>query len=402
MNNIRYCPQLPQPASYFASSRLFFVPEFSPRTGCSGTVMNVNIWCCKPKTSNFGIRIVIGFEPVLTCVHHAEARSAELWSCIATAIVPEFEVHKNLRTHTVNVSIEAVYGNVVCDSLTFGYFTYRPPMQRRILRRHESDQPFEKVTLEFVKDPAQLNLTGEEKRGRRKLVKCIREQYGDTLRLSFRTIRQEDYDKEPQSAVISCIYRTDTEPHPTTWFTSVDMIRLVEYIVQDQFNADEKSRIRRNLESLAPITISKSTKETKAFFEVLMNFSTPMPRVIEKDIKVFKWADLAHGLKKIMEKYSWFTVPEEQSSTAPSPLSAKSSTLLVHNTHGNAPPPYSLTAFVPSADTSYSASSNWRQDNPVATTVDPSSLLLPQNSMIESPAAGDNNQIPAYEPPFQV
>lgn len=154
-----------------------------------------------------------------------------------------------------------------------------------------------------MENPADLDLTKEEKSGRRKLVRCIREQYGDTLRLSFKTIRQEDYDKKPQSAVISCIYRTDTEPHPTTWFTSVDMIRLVEYIVQDHFNTDEKGRIRRNLESLAPTTISKSTKETKAFFEVLMNFSAPMPRVIEKDIKVFKWADLPLGLKKIMEKY---------------------------------------------------------------------------------------------------
>lgn len=124
MNNISCFSEPPQAAQYIASSWLFDVLEFSPRMGRSGTVMNVNILYHNPTNSKFLARIVFGFEPVYTLLHSLEPRSQASWSCTATAIVPEFEVHKNLSTHTVNVSIEAVKDNVVCDSVTFGYFTY--------------------------------------------------------------------------------------------------------------------------------------------------------------------------------------------------------------------------------------------------------------------------------------
>lgn len=44
--------------------------------------------------------------------------------------------------------------------------------------------------------------------------------------------------------------------------------------------------MRRNLQRCKPDTISKTKPATEDFFAVLMNFPTPKPRHIEKDIKV--------------------------------------------------------------------------------------------------------------------
>ncbi|KAI0000558.1 hypothetical protein BJV77DRAFT_395721 [Russula vinacea] len=123
---------------------------------------------------------------------------------------------------------------------------------------------------------------------------------GDTVYLSFCHISPEAYVEEPKTVAISCIYRKETRE---TWYTSVDMIRLVEYIAQSQFSSEEKSRIRRNLEFLHPTTVTRTGMPQ--FFQILMDFPIPKPRVIEKDIKVFQWNSLEAGLKKVLEKYTW-------------------------------------------------------------------------------------------------
>ncbi|KAI0305422.1 hypothetical protein B0F90DRAFT_1815057 [Multifurca ochricompacta] len=338
---------------------MFYVLNYAPRVGWSGTKVAVETLFYNIGWHNeVHIRIVIGFKPIPTDIENVGGNMANLWRC--TGLVPEFEVHKNSLGHTVAITIQALdKWNTVLDSVTFGYFTYwehgkhhifligpcrpkrfqqvfllyqssqspahpmlytgairnfTPPsdplltlfLQAEACRsrflKHETSQEgdFEKIFLEFAEDPTDLgkNLTEEELRLRRRLVRFLCKQDGDTLRISFHTIRQEDYDE--RLLVISCIYREDIHE---TCFTSVDVIRLVGYLVQANFNADERSRIRRNLEFLHPITVSKT--RMASLFQLLMDFPAPKPRNIEKDLKVFKWDTLVDGLNKVMEKYSF-------------------------------------------------------------------------------------------------
>ncbi|KKF95447.1 hypothetical protein CFO_g2212 [Ceratocystis platani] len=71
-----------------------------------------------------------------------------------------------------------------------------------------------------------------------------------------------------------------------------------------RFTVEEKNRIRRNLEGFKPATVGKAKPDTEEFFKVIMGFSNPKPRNIEKDVKVFAWSALENALKKIISKYS--------------------------------------------------------------------------------------------------
>jgi len=98
----------------------------------------------------------------------------------------------------------------------------------------------------------------------------------------------------------------DKERHP--WenqcvFTSVDIIKLLELIVEVDFDVSEKNRIRRNLECLHPETVKKEGN-TQSFFNQAMTYSQPKVRNIEKDIKVFLWKDISRACKKIIGKYA--------------------------------------------------------------------------------------------------
>jgi hypothetical protein len=174
-----------------------------------------------------------------------------------------------------------------------------PERHRQVLRRlGEGQGGHFKVILEFSIHPKDLgrSLTKEELNLHRGLVRCFCKREGDTLRISLESTRQEEYDE--RLVVISCIYRDDTRD---TWYTSVDMIRLVEYIVQAPLTPEEKSRIRRNLESLHPTTVSKASMPR--LFQMIMDFPPPKPRIIEKDIKIFQWGTLQEGLNKVLVKY---------------------------------------------------------------------------------------------------
>jgi hypothetical protein len=190
-------------------------------------------------------------------------------------------------------------GNVQVHATQQAHTHSTPEHYRQVLRRPgEQGGHVKGVTLDFATDPADLgkSLTKEELNLRRRLVRFLCKKEGDTLRVSFHPIRQEEYDE--RLVVISCIYRDDT---CDTCYTSVDMIRLVEYIVQAPLAPEEKSRIRRNLEFLHPTTVSKATMPR--FFQVIMDFPSPKPRIIEKDIKIFQWDTLVAGLNKVLDKY---------------------------------------------------------------------------------------------------
>jgi len=173
---------------------------------------------------------------------------------------------------------------------------------KRILRRHEC-KPGKGLSLVSFKLEGDLralgkDLSDEEIARSRRLVRFIRKEEGNTLRLFFYPIRQEDY--EEGFFVISCIY--DEDDFRDTWCTSVDMMRLLGYISQDKTADQEKGRIRRNLEFLRPSTVTRNGERHK-LFQTIMDMPMPKPRTIEKSVKVFRWNSLVPGLNKVMEKY---------------------------------------------------------------------------------------------------
>ncbi|KDQ57740.1 hypothetical protein JAAARDRAFT_47599 [Jaapia argillacea MUCL 33604] len=154
----------------------------------------------------------------------------------------------------------------------------------------------------------------ERKVGRR-LIRFTKEREEHVVRVWCRPISQAEYHE--QDIVVSCIYRAETG---TCYITSVDIIYLLERFVDSEFKVEEKNRIRRNLEGLRPMTTSKHKKGCQAFFQMIMDFPTPKPRTIEKDLKVFEWRVLAQALDKIIGRYSLYTLGAEQNDAAISPL----------------------------------------------------------------------------------
>jgi hypothetical protein len=131
---------------------------------------------------------------------------------------------------------------------------------------------------------------------------------GDNVQLSFRCISPEEYTEN--LFVISCIYyelismddkTKEIATRGERWYTSVEILRLVEYIADGKSPSEDKSRNRRNLEFIGPTTVARLTMPQ--FFQLIMGFPIPRPRGIEKDIKVFPWSSLEAGLNKVMEKY---------------------------------------------------------------------------------------------------
>lgn len=184
--------------------------------------------------------------------------------------------------------------------------------KRRLRRLQESDSgiDFEPVSLILPTKPSLAdlgNLTKEEERAGRRLVAFDRKVVGDSIQLTFRRISPEEYTE--RLFVMSCIYHKETLKDEKAkekvtrerWYTSVEILKLVEYIADGESSSNDKSRNRRNLEFIKPTTVSRAG--LPQFFQLLMDFPIPKPRGIEKDIKVFPWDSLEAGLKKVMEKY---------------------------------------------------------------------------------------------------
>lgn len=142
--------------------------------------------------------------------------------------------------------------------------------------------------------------TPEEIEDERRLVSFSFTRISPTdYEVTFDPIKKKDFtNNEP---IISCILWKERNMHIAT---SVDIILILEYLVQESFTIEEKNRVRRNLLSLKPLTVSKSDKHCERFFKLLMNMENPRPRNIEKDLKVFKWSDLIDAFNKVISKYS--------------------------------------------------------------------------------------------------
>lgn len=157
-----------------------------------------------------------------------------------------------------------------------------------------------KIILEFATPVESMCLGWEDQEidtGRR-LVRFTSQQEDCRLKISCECITQEEYSEG--DVVISCIYRKDTG---SCYVTSVDIIFLLEGLVGETFEIEEKNRIRRNLEGFRPNTVSKNRSGSENFFSQIMNFPAPKPRNIEKDVKVFDWKTLPQAIDKILSKY---------------------------------------------------------------------------------------------------
>ena len=147
----------------------------------------------------------------------------------------------------------------------------------------------------------------EERRIGRRLVRFSRVQEGCTLRVACEPILPSAYTEG--ETVVSCIFRppewagAGDPPVSQCCITSVDIIFLLECLVGDVFNIEERNRIRRNVEGYRPKTVSKNKPGSEEFFQKIMDFPAPKPRNIEKDVKVFDWAVLPQALDKIISKY---------------------------------------------------------------------------------------------------
>ncbi|KAL8929985.1 MAG: hypothetical protein Q9172_000217 [Xanthocarpia lactea] len=139
------------------------------------------------------------------------------------------------------------------------------------------------------------NWTLEEKTAKRRLVQFKRSQSGSTVTTSFAPVET----CVKKSGTISCILWDER-----CVVTSVDTIRLIEFLVASQTDVNEKNRIRRNVEKFQPTTIHKDVPETGALFRLIMEFMDPKPRNIAKPVKVFLWHILATAITKVIEKYS--------------------------------------------------------------------------------------------------
>lgn len=171
-------------------------------------------------------------------------------------------------------------------------------------------QAFNPYTLYSPDSKARLHLKGnldnvakdwseEELEARRKIIIFNREQKGNDIYADFKVVTQSEWKNHPRT--VNCIWWAEKKE---AYVTSVDTILLLESLVAARFTVEEKNRIRRNLEGFKPLTVSKAKADSEEFFKVIMGFSNPKPRNIEKDVKVFPWKVLSVALQKIISKYS--------------------------------------------------------------------------------------------------
>lgn len=149
------------------------------------------------------------------------------------------------------------------------------------------------------------NWTPEERAVKRRVVRFWREQNWTTITVWFQPLRADERSLpyERNELRISCLY---WEKENNYYLTSVDTICLLELVLdKTSFETEEKNRIRRNLQSCEPCTISKDKDEPgyEDFFDLIMAFTNPKPTKIKKSVKVFRWDKLEECLNKILSKY---------------------------------------------------------------------------------------------------
>ncbi|KAF7983250.1 hypothetical protein HWV62_22868 [Athelia sp. TMB] len=341
-------------------SDLVLVLGWTPTEGEQGQRINVNIDFTRRLDHYVKLRIVVGRRAIATQVRELSDQSNGRWKL--EGIVPPF-VKQRAVSPMVPIAVQVVdQHDVVLQSVTFGKFTYwesqcvpgsplglaagrkrehiktediplpakrvptLPPSARERSKRrfpHARERPERRSNLGSIRDRHDVDSSSiygskailellsplgklahdwdeQEMRQGRRLVRFHKIRKGNQLKVTCSATTPEEYSGHGDP-VISCIRRGDgVEGYCVT---SVDIIFLLERLVGDSFQVEEKNRIRRNLEGLRPTTISKHKVGSERFFQRIMDFPEPKPRNIEKDVKVFDWDRLPEALDKIISKY---------------------------------------------------------------------------------------------------
>ncbi|KAG1445389.1 hypothetical protein G6F46_011974 [Rhizopus delemar] len=150
----------------------------------------------------------------------------------------------------------------------------------------------------------------ERQAGRRIVLFTLKTEYpvpGSNIRnLSFHChpIRKTNCeDKKRTPFAISCIY---WETKRDYFVTSTDVLWLFACLLSVTLTKEEKNRMRRNLQNLDPITVTKDFSKPHVdveFFHRIMAYKSPVVRNIDKDIKVFRWSNLCDALNKISKNF---------------------------------------------------------------------------------------------------
>ena len=145
------------------------------------------------------------------------------------------------------------------------------------------------------------NWTPEERSAERRVVRLWREFHGSTVNVFFIPLRADELGLpvEMDELRISCIHWKERRDY---FVTSVDTIKLLELVFDASHHIDENNRIRRNIETYKPETVSKA-KGHERFFELIMGFPEPRPSKIKKSVKVFNWSILEQALNKVVNKF---------------------------------------------------------------------------------------------------
>jgi hypothetical protein len=123
----------------------------------------------------------------------------------------------------------------------------RPPVQRVL---EERIQTWTSLTFTTPLLSMAEHWDYQELEAGRRLIQFVRVFDGSTISIRCEPFNQAKYDQQQSLGlrgpsdrdIISCIYRPDKGSH---CITSVDLIRLLEFIVGVAFEVDEKNRIRR-------------------------------------------------------------------------------------------------------------------------------------------------------------
>ncbi|CAG8471365.1 959_t:CDS:2 [Ambispora gerdemannii] len=174
------------------------------------------------------------------------------------------------------------------------------------------------------------NWTEYETTNCRRLVQFRRRQENNLIHASFAALNHED--RTPNAIIVSCIWWKSKNEY---YITSVDCVSLLEALIAVRFTVEEKNRIRRNLEGFKPLTAGKNSKDSDDLFRLIMGFSNPKPRNIEKNVKVFPWKHLANALHKIVNKYCASMTSVDTDKTKKSSNQATSHDLSISITRGD-------------------------------------------------------------------
>ncbi|KAL8810559.1 MAG: hypothetical protein Q9200_002481 [Gallowayella weberi] len=192
---------------------------------------------------------------------------------------------------------------------------FEPPLFRTSERLKELNKNMPATSPKITKVPhsveARLEIHGkvdsmmdgwtpDECKAQRRLVHFWRSQRENTVFTSFAPWVPEA--RVPKEQCRSCIW---WEERQDCFATSVDVIRLCEQLVARGGNVTtpEKNRIRRNVSNFAPITIHKDDPETQDFFALIMGYTNPKPKNIQKAIKVLPWRNIGPAMMKLVKKY---------------------------------------------------------------------------------------------------